>query len=62
MRDFKPPQVAVACKVGTQPALVVFDRRCRFAIGRVVRMRFYGHGEKWFHATLRNINPIRVDR
>jgi hypothetical protein len=44
------------------PAVVVFDRRCRFEVGRKVRMRFYGHGEKWFHATLTNIDPIRVDR
>ena len=42
--------------------LVIFDRRCRFEIGRKVRLRYWGHGEKWFYGILRNIDPIRVDR
>ncbi len=44
------------------PFLVVFDRRCRYEIGKKVRLRYQGNGEKWFHGILRNIDPIRVDR
>jgi len=27
-----------------------------------VRLRYWGHGEKWFYGILRNIDPIRVNR
>ncbi len=61
MSVLKPPSKVVGCKVGTMPALVVFDRRCRFEVGCKVRLRYSGHGEKWFHGILRNIDPIRID-
>ena len=61
VRDGRPPRFAVGCKVGTMPAVVIFDRRCRYEVGRKVRLRYWGHGEKWFHGTIRNIDPIRVD-
>jgi hypothetical protein len=57
----RPPSGTQPCKVGTIPSLVVFDKRGHFEIGRKIRLRFAGHGEKWFDGILRNIEPIRVD-
>ena len=59
-KSMKPPKGEVPCKVGTQPWIVIFDRRCCFEVGQKVRMRKAGHGEKWFWVTLDNIEPIRV--
>lgn len=58
----RPPVGPVACKVGTQLELVVFDKRCRLKIGHIVRLRLAGPGHRWFQAVLTNIDPLRVKR
>jgi hypothetical protein len=58
----RPPVGPVACKIGTVPATVVFDKRCSFTVGRRVRLRNAGPGHKWFWAILTNIDPLRLSR
>lgn len=57
----RPPAGVVSCKVGTQPALCVFDKRSSFVVGKRVRFRDAGPGHKWDVGLLTNIDPIRVD-
>lgn len=43
-------------KVGTQPWLIVIDGRCKVLVGRRVIFRKSGHGEKWMHGVITQIN------
>lgn len=54
------PKGEVPCKVGTQPALCVFDRRGNFVVGKIVRFRDAMPGSKWRHGILTNVDPLRV--
>lgn len=56
------PLGEVYAKVGTMPALVIFDRRGVFEIGRKIRFKDHIHGSKWETGILDNLDPIRISR
>lgn len=43
----------VSCKIGTQPTLVIIDRRQKVAVGKVIKVRDVMPGSKWYE--------VRVD-
>ena len=57
------PTGVVPCKVGTQPWVVVFNkRRKRIKVGDVVSIRAAGPGHRWIRVTVENLEPLRVSR
>ncbi len=63
MREPFPGRNEVSAKVGSIPALIVFDRRVgSFEVGSKIRFRDYQHGSKWEAGTLTCIDPVRIVR
>lgn len=58
----RPPVGTVYCKVGTTPALIIFDRRLPWRSMGKVRFREDLHGSKWETGILTNLDPIRITR
>lgn len=62
----RPPKGLVYAKVGTQPAGIIFDRRCRFYVGNLVRFKRPEVGERnfryvrWQTGIIDHIDPIRI--
>lgn len=53
----------LSCKLGTQPRVLVVDRRrLRGGVqrGRVLRVRETGAGTEWFEAVVTDINEVMV--
>jgi len=57
------PVGVVPCKVGTQPWLVVVNRRRKtIKVGDVILIREAGVGHKWIRVRVENLEPLRVSR
>jgi hypothetical protein len=46
------PKNPRGCKIGSMPSVVCVDGRCKVEVGKVIRVRDFTHGSKWF--------PVRV--
>ncbi len=53
---------AVSAKVGTQPMLIVLDRRCTLAVGKRVRFKEVDGQRVWSTGLITNMHPLRIDR
>lgn len=51
-------QLAKPAKAGTQPWQIVIDGRFTLQVGKIIRFRRAGHGEKWMRGEVTRINDI----
>jgi len=45
-----------SCKIGTIPSLVIFWRRYKVEVGKILKVRDYHHGTKWFRVLVEAVN------
>jgi len=48
--------IKTSCKIGTIPALVYVDGRCKIEVGNKIRVRETDHGSEWFNVIVDKIN------